>query len=295
MPTVLLVDDEEVNIYALKIILESRSYQCLTASSGVEALRIAVEALPDAILLDIQMPGMDGYEVCQQLKKDPRTEPIPIVFLTARHCDNEEIVRGLELGANDYITKPFNQEELLARVGVMVRVRTAEDALRNASQTDELTGLKNRRFLQQRLEEELHRASRYSMKLSCIMLDIDHFKKINDNHGHSAGDHVLREVASVISRHVRKSDIAVRYGGEEFVVLLFESDKTQAKRVAERIRKDIESRAFCWNGQGLNLTISSGVATFPEAGITTPDELVSRADSALYSAKASGRNAVRVA
>lgn len=295
MPTVLLVDDEQINIYALKVILESRSYQCLTASSGVEALRIATEALPDAILLDIQMPGMDGYEVCQQLKKDPRTEPIPIVFLTARHCDNEEIVRGLELGANDYITKPFNQEELLARVGVMVRVRTAEDALRNASQTDELTELKNRRFLQQRLEDELHRASRYSMKLSCVMLDIDHFKKINDSHGHSAGDFVLKEVADVIIRHVRRSDIAVRYGGEEFVLILFESDQTQATKVAERIRKDVESRTFSWNGEDLSLTISSGVATFPEPGITTPDELISRADSALYSAKASGRNAVCVA
>lgn len=294
MATVLLVDDEEVNLYALKIILESNEHRCLTASTGPEALRIAAEALPDCILLDIHMPVMDGYEVCRLLKEDPATEPIPVVFLTAKYCDQEEVVRGLKVGANDYITKPFNQEELLARVAVMVRVRTAEHALRHASNTDELTGLYNRRFLQQRLEEELHRAYRYSLELSCIMLDIDHFKNINDAHGHPAGDFVLTEVSQIIERHVRKSDLAIRYGGEEFIVILFQSDKEQAQQVAERIRADVESHTFDWNGQSLSLTISSGVATYPDTGVTMPDELISKADAALYSAKTSGRNVVRV-
>ena len=294
MATVLLVDDEEVNLYALKIILEARQYRCLTASNGPDALRIASEALPDAILLDIHMPVMDGYEVCRRLKEDERTHPIPIVFLTARYRDQEEVIHGLDLGANDYVTKPFNPEELLARVAVMVRVRKAEDAVREASHRDDLTGLYNRRFLQQRLEEELHRASRYSLKMSCIMLDIDHFKSINDAHGHSAGDFVLQEVAAIMKRHVRKSDLAIRYGGEEFMLILFESDKNQAQRVAERVRADVESHGFQWQGHTLSLTISSGVASFPDAGISMPDELIARADSALYAAKASGRNMVRV-
>lgn len=294
MATVLVVDDEEVNLYALRIILESNDYQCLTASSGPEALRMAAEALPDVVLLDIHMPVMDGYEVCRLLKKDPATEPIPVVFLTAKYCDQEEVVRGLKAGANDYITKPFNQEELLARVSVMVRVRTAEHKLRHASNTDELTGLHNRRFLQQRLEEELHRARRYSLGLACILLDIDHFKIINDAHGHPAGDFALREVAKIITRHVRRSDLAVRYGGEEFVVILFQSDKQQAQRVAERIRLDVESHDFQWMERSLNLTVSSGVAAYPDAGVTMPEELIAKADTALYSAKTAGRNLVRV-
>jgi len=293
MATVLLVDDEEVNLYALRIILESRGYRCLTASNGADALRVASDCLPDAILLDIQMPVMDGYGVCQRLKDDPRTRPIPVVFLTARFRDQEEVIRGLDIGANDYVTKPFNPEELLARVAVMVRVRTAESQMRQASYTDDLTGLYNRRFLQQRLEEELHRASRYSLRLSCIMLDIDHFKAINDTHGHVAGDLIIKEVATILKNHVRKSDLAVRYGGEEFLLILFENDKNGALRVAERVRADVESHVFTWKEQPLRVTISSGVAVFPDDGITMPDELIARADSALYSAKTSGRNMVR--
>lgn len=293
MATVLLIDDEEVNLYALKLILESRGYRCLSASNGPDGLRLASESLPDAILLDIQMPVMDGYEVCRRLKDDPRTSPIPIVFLTARYKDQEEVIRGLDLGANDYVTKPFNPDELSARVAVMVRVRTAEDAMRHASYTDELTGLHNRRYLHQRLEEELHRASRYSLRLSCIMLDIDHFKRINDSHGHAAGDYVLKEVASILRRHVRKSDLAIRYGGEEFMLILFENDKNGALRVAERVRQDVESHEFSWRGSPLRLTASSGVAIFPDDGVTMPDELIARADSALYDAKTAGRNMVR--
>jgi len=293
MATVLLVDDEEVNLYALRIILESRGYRCLTASNGADALRVASDCLPDAILLDIQMPVMDGYGVCQRLKDDPRTRPIPVVFLTARCRDQEEVIRGLDIGANDYVTKPFNPEELLARVAVMVRVRTAESQMRQASYTDDLTGLYNRRFLQQRLEEELHRASRYSLRLSCIMLDIDHFKAINDTHGHVAGDLIIKDVATILKNHVRKSDLAVRYGGEEFLLILFENDKNGALRVAERVRADVESHVFTWKEQPLRVTISSGVAVFPDDGVTMPDELIARADSALYSAKTSGRNMVR--
>jgi len=293
MAMVLIVDNEEVNLYALRMVLQSRGYHVLSASNGPEGLRMAAENLPDAILLDIQMPVMDGYEVCRRLKGDPRTTMIPVVFLTARHTDQQEIVRGLELGANDYITKPFNNEELLARVAVMVRVRTAEDKVRTLSQTDDLTGMYNRRYLQQRLEEEFARARRYGQTLACILLDIDHFKMINDTHGHAAGDEALRQVAATIRSHVRKSDLAVRYGGEEFLLVLFENDRAGAVRVAERIRADVERRGVIWKDETLRLTISSGVALYPDEGITGPDELIARADHALYSAKSSGRNVVR--
>jgi diguanylate cyclase (GGDEF)-like protein len=255
---------------------------------------MATDALPDAVLLDIQMPLMDGYEVCRRLKQDPRTSPIPVVFLTARHTDQQEIVHGLHLGANDYVTKPFNNEELLARVAVMVRVRTAEERIRHLSQTDELTGMYNRRFLQPRLDEEFARATRYGKTLACLLLDIDHFKKINDSYGHQAGDEVLRQVAEVIRSHVRKSDLAVRYGGEEFLIILFENDRAGALRVAERIRSDVESRQFTWRSGSLRVTISSGLAVFPDAAIQSSNDFVKCADAALYEAKASGRNMVCV-
>ena len=293
MATLLLVDDEEVNLYALKIILDARGYRCLSATNGKDAIRLATSELPDAILLDIQMPGMDGYEVCRTLKQDVRTQPIPIVFLTARYREHEEVAKGLDLGANDYVTKPFNPEELLARVAVMVRVRVAEAQVRHMSQTDELTGLFNRRYLHQRLEEELHRSSRSSSTLSCIMLDIDHFKNINDTHGHAAGDHVLATVSEIMKRHLRKSDLAVRYGGEEFLLILFENDKNGALRVAERVRADVEAKVFEFEGQRLRATISSGVAIFPDMEVATAEELIARADAALYAAKSSGRNLVR--
>jgi diguanylate cyclase (GGDEF)-like protein len=292
--TILMVDDEETNLYALRLILESKGYRCLEAASGPEALQIAAAADPEVILLDIQMPEMDGYEVCRKLKADPRTATIPIIFLTAHYRDHEEVARGLEAGAHDYVTKPFSAAELTARIGVMVRIQRAEAEIRQASLTDSLTGLWNRRYLHQRLEEEMARSLRHGCPLACVMLDIDHFKTINDSHGHAAGDSVLKDVASILRRHIRRSDIAARYGGEEFLLVLFSNNTEGARVVAERIRKDVESHTFTANGASLHVTISVGVCSFPEEGVNTSDELMRRADVALYQAKLSGRNMVCV-
>jgi len=293
MATLLLVDDEDVNLYALKLVLESRGYDCVTARNGADALRLAVDKDPDAILLDIQMPVMDGYEVCRRLKQNETTASIPLLFLTARYRDHLEVAKGLDLGANDYVTKPFSSQELLARVGVMVRLRNAEEKTRKESQTDDLTGLHNRRFLQIRLDQELHRAVRASGMISCILLDIDHFKTINDSHGHAAGDFVLTGVAEIMRQHIRKSDLAVRYGGDEFLLILFDNDKQGAMRVAERIRSDVASRNFPFDGRRVPVTVSSGVSSYPEDDMRTSQELLDKADQALYDAKAAGRNVVR--
>ena len=293
MAVLLLVDDEDVNLYALKLVLESRGYNCVTARNGVDALRLAEEKNPDAILLDIQMPVMDGYEVCRRLKQNEATRSIPLLFLTARYRDHLEVAKGLDLGANDYVTKPFSSQELLARVGVMVRLRSAEEEIRKVSQTDDLTGLHNRRFLQDRLDQELHRAVRGSGMISCILLDIDHFKTINDSHGHSAGDFILSSVAEIMRQHIRKSDLAVRFGGDEFLLILFDNDKRGAMRVAERIRTDVASRNFPFDGRRVPVTVSSGVSAYPEDGMRTSQELLDKADQALYDAKAAGRNVVR--
>jgi len=295
LATVLMVDDEEANLYALRLILESKGYRCLEASTGPEAIEIAKASTPDVVLLDIHLPEMDGYEVCRRLKSEPRTSQIPIVFLTARYRDHEEIARGLEAGAYDYVTKPFSAAELTARLGVMVRIRRAEADARQASVTDSLTGLYNRRFLHQRLEEEMSRSRRHGSPLSCVMLDIDHFKAVNDTSGHAVGDMVLRDVATILKRHIRKSDIAVRYGGEEFVVVLFSSNSDNAKYVAERIRDDVEQHEFTSGDAKLRVTISIGLSSFPDEGISTTDDLMRRADTALYQAKAAGRNMVCVA
>lgn len=293
--TILVVDDEEANLYALRLILESKSFRCIEATSGKEALDAAMDSEPDVILLDIHMPEMDGFEVCRRLKADSRTAHIPIVFLTARYRDHAEIARGLEVGAYDYVTKPFNTAELTARIGVMMRIRRAEDEARKASLTDSLTGLQNRRFLETRLEEEMARSERHSVPLSCVMLDLDHFKKINDSHGHSVGDNVLRDVAVILRRHIRKSDLAIRYGGEEFVVVLFSTDADAAQIVAERVRADVERHSIKAGDETLKLTVSVGIASFPEQGIKTVDDLMHRADEALYQAKGRGRNMVCVA
>jgi diguanylate cyclase (GGDEF)-like protein len=293
--TILMVDDEEANLYALRLILESKGYRCLEASSGPEAIEAATESNPDVILLDVHMPEMDGFEVCRRLKADARTSHVPIVFLTARYRDHEEIARGLEVGAYDYVTKPFNTAELTARIGVMLRIRRAEDQARQASLTDSLTGLHNRRFLHQRLEEELSRSQRHGVPLTCVMLDLDHFKKINDTYGHAVGDNVLRDVASILRRHIRKSDIAVRYGGEEFVIVLFSSDARSTATVAERVRADVEDHVLKSGDETFRLTVSVGIASYPEEGIKSADDLLRRADSALYQAKGGGRNMVCVA
>jgi diguanylate cyclase (GGDEF)-like protein len=292
--TILIVDDEETNLYALRLILESKGYRCLEALSGAEALQIATAAAPEVILLDIHMPEMDGYEVCRRLKVDPRTSPIPIVFLTARYRDHDEIARGLEAGAHDYVTKPFSAPELLARIGVMVRIQRAEAEARKASLTDSLTGLYNRRFLHQRLEEEMSRSRRHGSPLACVMLDIDHFKSINDAHGHAAGDDVLRVIATILRDHIRKSDIAVRFGGEEFVLVLFSNNVEGARNVAERIRADVEAHNFAQDGAALRVTISIGISSFPDDNVPSADELMRRADAALYQAKEAGRNMVCV-
>jgi diguanylate cyclase (GGDEF)-like protein len=292
--TILIVDDEETNLYALRLILESKGYRCLEASGGAEALQIAAAAAPEVVLLDIHMPEMDGYEVCRRMKSDPRTHPIPIVFLTARYRDHDEIARGLEAGAHDYVTKPFSAPELLARVGVMVRIQRAEAEARKASLTDSLTGLYNRRFLHQRLEEEMARSRRHGSPLACVMLDIDHFKAINDTHGHATGDSVLRDVAVILRDHIRRSDIAVRFGGEEFVLVLFSNAMEGARHVAERIRADVEAHNFSGQETPLRVTISVGISSFPDDNVVSADDLMRRADAALYQAKEAGRNMVCV-
>lgn len=305
-PKILLVDDIAINLELQKAYLQGSGYEAVLAMDGEEALRKVYEEKPDLILLDIMMPKKNGYEVCRLLKNDPKTRFIPIIMVTALK-DVEDKIKGIEAGADDFISKPFNKTELMARVRSLLRIKFLHDELENKMHqlddarkklhqlaiTDGLTGLFNYRYFRSQLDHELERARRHNLELSLIMLDIDFFKNYNDTNGHPAGDVVLKEIADAVQENVRKIDIPCRYGGEEFILILPDTGKPAAVVVAEKIRELIERMPFKNqekqpNGQ---LTISVGVATFPEDGKTS-DSLIERVDENLYQAKQTGRNKV---
>jgi diguanylate cyclase (GGDEF)-like protein len=304
--TILVADDEPINRALIQRRLERSGYRVLTAQNGREAVQTARAERPDLIILDVMMPVMDGLEACQLIKTDDTIRDTPIIFLSARD-ETEVKVSGLSLGANDYISKPFKAEELLARVTVALRLkrerdqlrRRAEEAVRRAdvaqerAMTDPLTGLLNRYGLQHILARALSETRRYNRPLSCLMIDLDHFKAVNDLQGHAAGDAALQQVATVLTENVRGSDVVFRHGGEEFLVLLPETDLEGALSLAEKIRQATQTRSFGDGERVFNLTLSAGAATLwdNESG----NDMIARADMALYQAKEQGRNRVEAA
>lgn len=291
---ILIVDDAPENIKVLNEALKT-DYKISFATNGKEALRIAAnEASTDLILLDIVMPGIDGYEVCKRLKADERTSNIPIIFITAKNEEEDE-TRGFELGAVDYITKPFSKAIVKARVRTHLELKRHRDILENLSSLDGLTGIPNRRRFEEFIEMEWRSAIREKQIISMIMIDIDFFKAYNDTYGHIAGDDCLKQVAKALAQSVqRPMDFVARYGGEEFAVVLPGADTQGAFHVAEKMRKhieglNIEHRKSCIAD---HVTISLGVASFEPGPQTAPATLVDRSDKALYRAKRNGRNKV---
>jgi len=304
--TILVADDEPVNRALIQRRLEREGYRVLTAQNGSEAVEKTKDALPDLVLLDVMMPEMDGMDACRLIKEDEKTRDIPVIFLSARD-ETEMKVSGLTLGANDYISKPFKAEELLARVHVAIRLKRERDRLRTSAEeatiraevaqeramTDALTGLLNRYGLQHIVAREHAEARRYNRPLSCLMIDLDNFKTINDTHGHTAGDLALQQVAGILREAVRGSDTVFRYGGEEFLVLLPETDLEGAVALGEKIRAAASSRPFGDGEHVFNLTLSAGASSLcdNESG----NDMIARADMALYHAKEQGRNRVESA
>jgi two-component system, cell cycle response regulator len=305
-PVILVADDEPVNLALIKRRLEWESYLIHTAENGGEAVEVAKAVLPDLVILDVMMPVLDGLQACRLLKEDPSTRDIPVIFLSALD-DTATKVSGLALGANDYISKPFRVEELLARVAVAIRLKrerdelrqTTEEARRRAeaasemSMTDPLTGLLNRYGLQRSLQRELSEARRYARPLSCLLMDLDYFKQVNDTYGHAAGDTALMQVGRVLTDAVRGSDVVCRYGGEEFLVLAPETGIEGALALAEKIRLTASARLFGDGERVFGLTLSVGAAQLlpGESG----NDMIARADQALYQAKQAGRNRVKTA
>lgn len=290
---ILVVDDSRVNLQVMEGYLDQTGYRIELATNGADALALAWGNPPDVVLLDVQMPGMDGYEVCAQLKRDPRTTNVPIMFVTANALDDREMLKGYELGAVDYLRKPFLRDELLARLQVMVRLKQHQAELERKAYLDSLTGLPNRRHLSDRLEEELARARRHTHELSVLLLDLDHFKEVNDTHGHDAGDHVLAEIGRLLGKHVRQEDVVGRYGGEEFAFVLPETGLAPAVLLAQRIRRSVADYTMSYEGTAISMSASIGAASFPMLPIESSRELLRYADEALYRAKRSGRNQVQ--
>src|SRR6185437_5988191 len=302
---ILIVDDHEDNVELLRARLESWGYVAETASNGQEALGKVEADPPDLILLDVMMPVMDGIEVARRVKGNPNLPFIPIIMQTALDA-TENKVEGLEAGADDYITKPIDFAELKARLKSMLRIKRlqeeleererqlleANERLRHMSQTDVLTGLDNRRFLEERIEEMFEHAKRLNEPFACVMCDLDRFKSVNDTYGHQAGDAVLKQLARILRHEVREIDRAGRFGGEEFMLLLPGTVLDAAVTFAERVRKQIEAHTFTFDGTSVRRTASFGVSAWPHPRIPNCDVLVRAADDAMYVAKETGRNRV---
>jgi diguanylate cyclase (GGDEF)-like protein len=302
---VLVVDDLPDNVEILRARLESRGYRVETASNGEEALAQVAAEPPQLILCDVMMPGIDGYEVARRIKRDETLPFIPIILVTAL-SETEHIVQGLNTGADDYIAKPYHFQELEARVRAMLRIKRLQDELdlknrelevankrlRKLSITDGLTELFNHRHVHQLLREEFERTRRSGEPLAVVMIDLDRFKKVNDTYGHPTGDVILFETARILRETAREIDMVGRYGGEEFIAILPNTDEAEAAAFAERVRVAVEEHVFRDETNEVRMSCSSGVASFPDSGATAPEELLKRADEALYAAKEGGRNRV---
>lgn len=295
---ILIVDDHEDNVEILRARLEASGFETVAANNGLEAIEKVRSTVPDVMLLDVMMPGIDGHEVARRIRADPALPFMPIIMQTALES-TEAVVEGLDAGADDYITKPINFMELEARVRSMLRIKELHDALATANIqlnrmaiTDALTGLYNRRHLEERLREMFDHSQRLHVPLTCAMFDLDHFKSVNDTHGHQAGDEVLKQFATILKSCAREIDRVGRYGGEEFMVLLPGTVLDAAVTFAERARQEVEAHTFTFEGGTLRRTISCGVAGFPHPQVRHREDLVKAADDALYVAKERGRNRV---
>jgi diguanylate cyclase (GGDEF)-like protein len=268
------------------------------AKDGLEGFKTLIESKADLVICDVEMPRMDGFKFLQLVGSRPELLGLPIIMLTGK-LDSNSKIRGLEQGASDYLTKPFDAGELVARVKVQMKIRSLQDELKKANEQlkrltniDHLTNLFNRRYLAEILDSEFVRARRNNEYLTLVMVDIDYFKKVNDTYGHQNGDVVLAAVAKLAQRQLRAYDSAARYGGEEFVLVIPSSSLSGGVLVAERLRQAVLETSFPPPMEDLTVTVSAGVATYPSPLVDSIDSLFRQADEALYRAKQNGRNRV---
>ena len=288
--TLLVIDDDRSIHTAVEELLEGVVDWVLKAEHPGEGVRIAMQQRPDVILLDVNMPQMDGFKVCHLIKENESTKDIPIIFLTIDQ-NVEHLARALDCGGSDYILKPFNAVELDARVRVALRTKRMFEMLREQARIDALTGLKNRAAMDDALAAAISAYERTGQSLAFLMIDLDHFKEINDTYGHGIGDAVLRGIGSTIQAQCRPYDIACRFGGDEFCVLLGHTDGSDAEQVSARIMDGISEVEVRAGGTAVTVSSSAGLVSVAEMPSEfEPSDLLKAADEALYRAKHEGRS-----
>ncbi len=312
---ILIVDDKPNNLFTLKTVLQETEAEFVEADSGNEALRQLLHHDFALAILDVQMPEMDGYELARLIRGREKTSRLPIIFLSAIYSDSFHIFKGYNSGAVDFITKPFHPEILVGKVLFFMEIYRQQQQLKETiselertkqlvldqnrllermATHDELTGLCNRRKLAEVMKREVERSRRYGTELSLLMLDLDHFKKVNDTYGHDFGDFVIKEFAARLLAGIRRSDFSFRFGGEEFIVLLPQTGISGALTAAEKIRALCSEQPFSGLQASISMTVSIGIASCQEHKPQQPDDLICCADRALYLAKELGRNRVVV-
>ena len=298
--TVLIIDDTKSVRQQILATLRSADLfsNYFEATNGIEGFKILLNEKIDVVLCDVEMPGMDGFKFLGMVNARKELQDIPILLLTS-HEEISTKIRGLEQGASDYVTKPFIPEELLARVKVQLKIKALQDHLKEKNQllqklaqTDPLTELYNRRHIMSALTSEFDRNRRFGSPFAFLMIDLDHFKRVNDTYGRMQGDKVLQSTSWEIQSVLRQYDSAARFGGEEFALLLPEAALDDAVMVAERLRENISNIEFSGEFEDLRITASIGVAGIPHEKINSIEDLIRLADVALYAAKNKGRNRV---
>lgn len=300
---ILIVDNDLEIIYLLRLLLESEGYNVSIARSGEEALSEFKfnDSFPDVVCIDIMISDSDGYKICHQIKEITKfSDYVPIICMTAKG-DLETKIKGFEEGCDDFLVKPVAPQELIARVKNMIRMKRLHDELRKKNLElaemaikDELTGLFNLRHLNSYLRQEMNKSKRYSLSLSCIGVDVDLFKKVNDQYGHAAGDYVLQKIADIMVECKRYNDVIFRPSGDEYIIIAPVTSAADAERFAERVRKEVESHVFKYEEHNIKITISAGIASFPEHVIQDEEDLRKKTDKALYFSKLNGRNSTSV-
>lgn len=291
--SVLIIEDHPDQRDLLAIVLQREGYRVVTAANGLEALEKLAQHEVHIALSDIMMPKMDGFELINKIRSNSALRHIYIILITARIQEGDR-VRGLDLGADDYITKPFSFSELLARVRVGSRVVQYQQHLEYQTQIDSLTGLFNRRALEKKIGDEFERSKRYGHPLSVVILDIDNFKKINDTYGHHGGDAALVRISEILRERSRSSDFPSRLGGEEFVLVLPETDQDSAIQVARKFHEEIRSCSFGTVDKPFLLTVSMGLTSTTKKEYSDWRQMVADADCALYQAKNAGKDRIEI-
>jgi two-component system, cell cycle response regulator len=294
---ILIVEDDPISRRILENFLEKWGYDVMPAIDGSAAWEIMQNPeAPNLVISDWMMPNMDGVELCEKIRGLTKVEYTYFILLTSK-AEKTDVIKGLESGADDFIVKPFDQGELKSRVKIGERIIRLEQKIIQIANTDYLTGVFNRRAFMERLEQEINRSVRHKKGFSVIITDIDHFKNINDSHGHQVGDLVLQKFAGKLSEISRSYDFVGRYGGEEFIICLPETGMEQSGLIAERMRSEIAGLKINLPGNSsapVSVTASFGIASCIENCIGNTDSIIKMADDALYQAKAEGRNRVCV-